>query len=127
MTPTIFWPETLPCPQYEGRACQVVDPTIRTDFASGRSRVRRAFTSVPVAQTVEWKMTRAQAVEFERFFREDLKDGSEWFSMEMVLPQGKGPWAFRFVSIYEGPVLVGAPDTGVWVYRAELEQWLRAK
>ena len=124
MTPSITWPSTLPAAQRVGRNSEMVSPTVTTQFASGRNRVRRAFTAVPVFQDVEWKMTRAQAVAFEKFFRDTLKDGSEWFLMELDLPQGRGPWAFQFIGPYRGGNLLG-PSTSMWQYTARLQQWLR--
>ena len=126
MTPSIIWPTQLPAAQRSGRNSEIVSPTVTTQFASGRNRVRRAFTAVPVFQDVEWKMTRAQAVAFEKWFKDTLKDGSEWFLMELDLPQGRGPWAFQFMGPYRGPLLLG-PSTGLWQYTARLQQWLRAE
>lgn len=123
MTPTIQYPTDLPCVLFEGRSHQTVEPTVRTQLASGRARVRRAFTAVPVTQDVRWIMNGTQAAQFESWFKNDLKDGAEWFSMEMLLPQGRGPWAFRFNGVYAGPVRIG-PD--LWSISAQLEQWLRA-
>lgn len=125
MTPSIVWPPMLPCVQYEGRSTENISPTVTTQFASGRNRVRRAFTAVPVMQDVEWKMTREQASFFEHWFKTTLKDGSEWFLMELELPQGSGPWAFQFMGIYEGPALLGSAEHGRWQYRARLQQWVR--
>ena len=122
MTPDKQWPAGLPCVQFEGKTTRVVSPTIATVFATGRSRVRRAFTAVPVVHEVSWRMTGAQVVIFEEWFASDLKDGAEWFSMDMPLPQGDGPWAFQFVEVYEGPDRL-APDT--YEIRAVLQQWLR--
>lgn len=125
MTPSISWPTSLPAAQYNGRNTETVSPVITTQFASGRNRVRRAFTAVPVYQEVEWKMTRAQAVQFETWFKNTLIDGTIWFLMELEIPQGRGPWAFRFTDIYRGPNLIGGAQNGRWVYQARLEQWLR--
>lgn len=124
MTPSIIWPSALPAAQRSGRNSEIVSPTVTTQFASGRNRVRRAFTAVPVYQDVEWKMTRDKAVRFEAWFKNTIKDGSEWFLMELDLPQGRGPWAFQFMGPYRGPLLLGS-STGLWQYTARLQQWVR--
>lgn len=123
MTPSVAWPSGMPCPLYEGKTQRIVDPTVRTPLASGRTRVRRAFTSVPVDHQVTWRMTRAQAAQFESFYRATLTDGTLWFAMPLPLPQGDGPWAFQFAGPYSGPDKIG-PD--VYEVRAALQQWLRA-
>lgn len=126
MIPQYDWPPYLPPPQRSGRSAQVVNPKITHQLASGRTRERRLFTAVPVMHNVEWKFTRQQSAQFENWFKFTIKDGTEWFLMNLNLPQGKGPWAFRFVGIYSGPDLLGPLDGGVWVVTARLEQWLRA-
>lgn len=128
MTPTIFWPEHFPAALLSGRKNNVVSPMIRTEFASGRSRARRKFTAVPVIHNVSWLFKTPQlASEFEQWFAETLQDGTEWFGMELVLPQGKGPWPFQFQTIYSGPDMMDGPVGRRWVVEAELVQWLRAK
>lgn len=123
MTPMIQYPPNLPCVLFEGKTQQITDPASSTTFASGRNRRRRNFTAVPVLHSVMWRFSSQQQVaQFETWFRDTLKDGVEWFSMPMRLPQGDGPWAFQFVRIYEGPDRIG-PD--IWEVRAQLQQWLR--
>ena len=72
-------------------------------------------------------MTSAQATAFELFFQSSLKDGVEWFNMELVLPQGKGPWPFQFCDIYDGPHLIGpaSAENTRWRYSARLRIYLR--
>lgn len=127
MNPDYAWPSDLPPVQRSSRSARTVNPKMTHSLASGRTRERRLFTAVPVFQEVEWKFTTEQAARFERWFRETLKDGTEWFTMRLHLPQGDGPYPFRFSGIYTGPDLIGPREDGVWVVTATLEQWLRAK
>lgn len=93
---TIYWPDSLPCPRF-GVTYSVADPQLRTPFEEGYALYRRKLTAVPVDFPVSWIMSGAQAVEFESFFREAVKDGTLWFSMLLVTVQGDGPQFVRFI------------------------------
>lgn len=124
MTPTVQYPDHLPEVLFDGWSQTITDPTTRTTFASGRNRVRRNFTAVPVTHSVKWRFESSEhAADFEAWFHNNLKDGAEWFLMELRLPQGVGPWAFQFMGIYGGPNRIG-PD--IWEVSATIQQWLRA-
>lgn len=120
------WPASLPAPLV-GSSYSPVDPQISTPMQDGRTFVRRNFTAVPVGFTASWLMTDAQAVEFERFYKEDLGDGVEYFLMRLLLPQGHNEYAVRFSGIYTGPSLASPPnvETQLWRYSASLQMYLR--
>ena len=124
MTP--IWPDELPAPLI-GTQYNPIDPQIRTPMQSGRVFVRRNFTAVPVALPARWAMkSDAQAALFEDFYRVTLEDGSLWFEMPLLLPQGRGPWLVQFQGIYTGPRLLTPPGgSRVWEYRADLLLFLR--
>lgn len=126
MNPGIYWPDDFPSALLSERGTRAASPITRTQFASGRARMRRDFTAVPVLHSVSFVLNTEQAKRFEAWFRNRLQDGTEWFWMPIALPQGDGPWTVRYTDIYSGPTPLG-PRTGrLWKYTAEVEQWLRA-
>ena len=112
----------LPCALKENFGLQPISPIKRTTMTTGRSRQRRAYTSVPTETPVAWIFTDGQAQLFEAWFRDDIKDGALWFNMPLMTPLGSDDYVCRFVDIYEGP----APEGGMyWRYTARLELWQR--
>lgn len=124
----IYWPEELPAPLI-GTEFAPIDPQIRTPMQSGRVFVRRNFTAVPVPFTARWAMkTDEQAVQFESFYKDTLKDGTLWFNMPLNLPQGRGGQLVQFQGIYSGPTRLNAPNgNGVWEYSANMMIFLRPR
>lgn len=123
----IVWPKTLPGPQI-GTQYNPVDPQLRTQMQSGRSFVRRNFTATPDNFIARWIFTTdAQARRFEEFYKYDTEDGTLWFEMPLLLPQGRGPRTVRFVGIYAGRTRLNPPghSDGVWEYSANMELYLR--
>jgi len=122
MQTDINYPEGLPAPLREGHTTQHVKPFSRTAMASGRSRQRRTFTSVPSIGNYLWLMDDGKAALFEVWFKETLKDGAEWFNIQRKTPLGRVVLVCRFVDMYQGPDLVGVSK---WQFRAQLEAWER--
>lgn len=123
----IFWPSELPMPRI-GTEYKPVDPQLRTPMQSGRTFVRRNFTAVPVNFTASWVIKGdANAALFEDFYRLDLEDGTLWFEMPLLLPQGRGERLVQFQGIYSGPRRLNAPGAsdGVWEYSANMQMFLR--
>lgn len=117
---TIVWPDTLPCPRF-GITFAVADPQLRSPFDSGYALYRRKLTAVPVDFPVLWVMSDAQAIEFEAFYRDVVKDGTLWFSMPLVTAQGDGAQFVRFMGAYSF-VRVG---NDLWEYSANMQMYLR--
>lgn len=122
ITTDIDWPKGLPCLLREGHATQHGQPFHATSMASGRTRYRRKFVSVPSVKQCAWNMTQGQALAFESWFREVLNDGVEWFNMPIRTPMGVMPLVCHFQSMYTGPDAVGAKH---WRISAALEIWER--
>ena len=123
----IEWPDELPAPLL-GSDFAPLDPQIRTPMQSGRVFVRRNFTAVPVPFRARWIFKKDEhAVRFEQFYKEDTTDGTVWFWMPLLLPQGRGPYLVQFQGIYTGPVRVNAPGMlhGNWEYSANMMMFLR--
>lgn len=122
MESDIFYPEGLPAPLKASNAYTPVSPLLRTPMESGRARQRRKFSSVPTMNNVEWYMNDTQAAAFELWFKENLKDGTEWFNMRRASPLGFTYLLCRFTDIYDGPSRIGVNR---WRYSATLEMWER--
>ena len=123
---SIIYPTTLP-PPLAGVSFSPENPQLSTKMESGRTIVRRKFTAVPVKFSLKWVMTDSQAVEFESFYKNILKDGSEWFMMKMLTPQGRQLRKVRFDGIYSGPNRInsGGNVKGYWEYSSKMEMFLR--
>ena len=121
------WPADLPLSRF-GTQYAPIDPQIRTPMQSGRVFVRRNFTAVPVAFNVEWIMrSDYEATLFEEFYHASLEDGTLWFNMPLLVPQGRRDYLVQFQGIYTGPRRMNAPgaDKGIWHYSADMLMFLR--
>ncbi|OPW96031.1 MULTISPECIES: hypothetical protein [Citrobacter freundii complex] len=125
MTEHSYPHDYLPLPLMDNYGFQAASPLLRTEMVSGRARQRRRYTSTPTVATVNWTFTtNPQAMLFEAWYRDVLKDGANWFMMQLQTPLGDLQWfKCRFTDIYQGPTLV-APR--YWRYSATLELWSRA-
>lgn len=119
----ITYPDVLPRGLKPGRSYQLTSPLLRSSLANGRSIQRRRFTDVPEAAQVSWLFNDVQAVVFEAWWRDALKDGSEWFECPLDTPIGYRLYTCRFTEVYSGPTVVGPK---LWSYSAELELRERA-
>ncbi len=117
---SISWPESLPCPRF-GVTYAVADPQLRTPFEAGYALYRRKLTAVPVDFPVSWLMTSGQAVEFEVFYRDTVKDGTLWFYMPLVTVQGDGAQFVRFMGAYSFQKV----GVDLWEYSANMQIYLR--
>lgn len=114
----IKYPEGLPVGLHSGASYQLQDPMVRTPLVSGRARQRRAFTSVPQGRRISWLFTDTQGQAFEAWWRDQLKDGVNWFECPLGSPLGNSLYTCRFTQVYSGPTRVAG---GLWSYSAELE------
>lgn len=122
ITTSINYPQGMPAPQWAENSYKTVSPNLRTPMESGRAMQRRKFSSVPTMREAAWVFTSNEALIFELFYKEDLKDGTEWFNLFMRHPLGYVPMVCRMVDIYDGPVAWGVDG---WKYTATLEIWER--
>lgn len=84
---------------------------------------RRKFTSVPQAASINWFFNDLQGQAFEAWWRDQLKDGANWFECPLDTPMGYQLYTCRFTDVYSGPSRVGPT---LWAYSAELELRERA-
>ncbi len=101
------YPASLPPPLKSDRAFQLVDPLVSTTSDNGQTRWDRRFTSTPASTPVSWIFTDAEAQAFMAWFRDQLRDGAEWFEMPIKSPVGREVEKCHFVSVYTGPVRLG--------------------
>lgn len=113
----IDFPSGLPTPLRQGYGLNHVSPFARTQMASGRSRSRRTFTSVPSNVPVSWLFTEAETQAFEAWFRDVINDGTDRFNCKIKSPLGIKPYECEFNEMYE-IALVGL---NYWRVTAELQ------
>ena len=115
----IQYPAGLPCFERTGYGLKTVDPQLRFELDSGRSRVRRKFTATPTeVQCSVLMRNNSQAQLFEAWWEQVLVSGTKYFEAPIKTPLGQETYTARFMGIYDGPVLVGA---GAWRYTFTLE------
>lgn len=120
---TIYYPAGLPRGRHSGRSYQLVSPLLRSDLVSGRAIQRRRFTSVPQGANINWLFNNVQGQAFEAWWRDQLKDGAQWFECPLDTPMGYSLYTCRFTDVYKGPSRAGP---NLWAYSAELELRERA-
>lgn len=114
----IQYPAGLPCFERQGYGLKTVDPQLRSELDSGRSRVRRKFTATPTEVQCSVLMNDSQAQLFEAWWERVLVSGTKYFEAPLKTPMGMQSYTARFMGIYDGPVLVGVSH---WRYTFTLE------
>lgn len=115
----IQYPAGLPCFERTGYGLKTVDPQLRSELDSGRSRVRRKFTATPTAVQCSVLMRNdSQAQLFEAWWEQVLVSGTKYFEAPLKAPLGTETYTAKFIGIYDGPVLVGVSS---WRYTFTLE------
>lgn len=122
MAASIPYPDWLPCALQDGYGFTPVSPLLQTQFTSGRSQWRRGYTSTPTRVAVSWLMRDMEAALFEKWFQEDLLDGSAWFLCWLRTPLGMDYYRSHFVDIYDGGTLT---EGKFWKFSATLELFTR--
>jgi len=106
------WPSTLPSPLMDSYSIEPEDPLVRTDFESGPARVRRRYTAAPSLIRGKIRLTKTQFGIFEKFHKNDLKDGAESItSMPMLNGVGISLVTARCVGMWSASVV---PQSNVW-------------
>jgi hypothetical protein len=115
----IEYPAELPLPLQDGYALQTpVDPMLRTQMESGRARQRLNFDETPEMINAKWNCDRNQMAFFRGWYARTLKQGVEWFTTRLLLPEGFIDVECRFTGKPTGPTLV---QVSRWEYSATLE------
>ncbi|MBX2809509.1 MAG: hypothetical protein KTR20_12865 [Cellvibrionaceae bacterium] len=84
----VYWPDTLPKPQFNGYSFTERDGRIITDVAQGAPRVRRGYRHMPTDYQCVFKLTREQLAIYRRFYRIDLDYGVLAVAMPILDERG---------------------------------------
>lgn len=119
------YPVGLPLGRQADRSYQTVEPTVRSDLESGRSRQRLRYDFTPSNVSINWLFSDQQCRLFEAWFRSSIGalDGSQWFDIPLETALGTDTWRARFKGIYSGPTRAGRH---LWSISATLELEERA-
>ena len=119
MMAEVDYPKELPRPQRADHESNSVSPFIVTPMASGSSRHRLMFESVPAIAPFTWLFkTDGEAALFEGWFRDTVKNGTIPFNIYRKTPIGKDTkLVCKFAEMYKGPVLT---EHNYWIYTANL-------
>lgn len=101
------YPSMLPAALKGNRDFQMVDPLVSTPSDNGQTRWDRRFTDVPTATPVTWILSDLECQIFQVWFRDQLRDGAEWFEMPITSDLGRQVEQCHFVSAYSGPSRFG--------------------
>lgn len=101
------YPDALPAALKADRAYQMADPLVSTPFDNGQTRWDRKFTDVPYATPVSWLFNNAQCALFRTWFANKIRNGADWFEMELASDDDREVRECHFVQGYAGPVRVG--------------------
>lgn len=97
---TQTFPSTLPGVSVHNYSFTPQSAVVRTEVDAGFARVRRRFTQTPTEINVTWNFTRTQLGIFEKFFENDIYDGSAWFYIDLFNGTGKSTYTARFKAPY---------------------------
>lgn len=111
------YPSLLPAALKGDRAFQLVDPLVSSSSENGQTRWDRRFTATPASTPVSWIFTDVQAQAFQAWYRDQLRDGAEWFEMPIRSPIGREVEQCHFVAAYGGPERLGYDR---WQFTANL-------
>jgi hypothetical protein len=121
------WPNgVLPSPSLsDDLAQQYPDLITRTDFDQGPSRQRSNWQSGPTTQWITWPMNAVQLRIFHGFWRNEISNGADWFTMPIFADDCYQTFTVRFVDVAQ-PVssTSGGQITrsgGEWIYAAVIE------
>ncbi len=111
------YPTGMPAAIKAETSFQLVDPLVSTQSDNGQTRWDRRFTSVPASTPVKWIFTDSQCQAFQAWYRDQLRDGAEWFEMPLRSPVGRRMEQCHFTRAYSGPTRLGFNR---WVVTAQL-------
>lgn len=118
LTTNINFPDSLPGPLRENHSLQPAPTFEGTTMASGRTRYRSTFEFVPTRGNWEYLFDSGEAMAFEAWFRDELRDGAEWFNAKRKTPMGVIDLVCHFTAMYSGPTLFGVSH---WRYTCPIE------
>jgi hypothetical protein len=84
------WPVFLPCILVEGYGYQRKDLALRTEFETGRVRMRRRFSDGPAQVQASCLMTQEQFAYFEGWWLHTIAAGTAPFTVPLAVGLGAG-------------------------------------
>jgi hypothetical protein len=112
------FPSSLPDPLAQaGFGVNPDKAFIRTDFEIGAARQRKRFTATSVQISLTWRLTSVLMVVFRTFYKTTINEGTDWFTINLDIGDGKLPYIIRFTEPYTS--VVAAPE--MWDVAAKLE------
>lgn len=112
------WPTTLTKPDMNSYQITTTDAVLRTEMDSGSARTRRQFTYTPEFVEVKFKFSLAQLGIYEKFWRQDINQGADWFDIALTNGAGENVVEARFVGV---PKRATTARENHWVLSAKLE------
>lgn len=106
----VRFPENLPNALFDGHSKRKIDGVQRTQMQSGRTFARLEFSDTPNDFTLSWRMTQAQAFQFELWHANAIKGGALEFIMPVMMTDGFRDRVCKFMGMYQGPDRIG-PNT----------------
>lgn len=101
------YPVNLPAALKGDRSFQMVDPLVASTSENGQTRWDRRFTATPATTPVSWIFTNLECQAFQAWYRDQLRDGADWFEMPLRSPMGRMTEQCHFVQAYSGPEPAG--------------------
>ncbi|AIR90531.1 hypothetical protein [Pseudomonas cremoricolorata] len=114
----IQYPAQLPLPLQEGYGLSTVDPMMATRLVTGRTRYRVVHDYVPTEARFNFNFSQKEAALFEGWYVYELKNGIEWFEMDLQTPLGMKKCRAHFKGIPQGGELTQITR---WRYSAVIE------
>lgn len=93
----VLWPKELPCSTPSGYGFEKVDGRRITEMDQGPPRVRLVYKNTPQLADMAFLMTEEQYQLYERFYREDAKNGSMVVRIPALNGEGISYWDVRFL------------------------------
>jgi len=111
------WPAGLNFrPMRDGYAFDPHDPLSRTDMEQGPARQRLIYPNSPATPNLVWPFTADEFEVFRAWYHEDLRDGAEWFWMQVFIGGRQMLGLCQFIGAFQ-PVLNG----NVWKVTTKLQ------
>lgn len=101
------YPSGLPAALKADRAFEMVDPLVSTPFDNGQMRWDVRFTDVPTVTPVSWIFSDVQFQAFGAWYRDQIRNGADWFEMPIRTPNGRSVEQCHFLTKYSGPARLG--------------------
>jgi len=119
------WPESaLPAPSLsDNLSMDFPDLVTRTDFDQGLPRQRSLYEGGATRQYITWPMDATQLRIFHGFWRNELANGTNWFTLPIFNDDDYRDFTVRFIAAPQSNGNAGqiTHNAGEWMYAAVIE------